>query len=243
MMSRRGAATLLATAAVVFAACSSGGASTAPRPGGDHRSHGRSGGRRRPSPSAAAVTINWYHIQNNDPGKGLWQKLADEYTAAHPNVKVNITVLENEAFKTKLTTLLQAGTPPDLFQSWGGGGLREQQTAGLVKDITADVSSWASEINPGALGHVPGRRQAVRHPVRPRHGRLLVQQVPVRQGRDHAPPATWDDLLADIGKLKTAGLTPVRAGRQGHLDRRVLLGLPRGPRMRQGRHGQGGHDR
>ena len=93
------------------------------------------------APSAAAVTINWYHIQNNDPGKSLWQTLANEYTAAHPNVKVNITVLENEAFKTKLTTLLQAGTPPDLFQSWGGGGLREQQKAGLVKDISADVSS------------------------------------------------------------------------------------------------------
>ena len=107
---------------------------------GDRRSHRRPGPSRRVAVgSAAAVTINWYHIQNNDPGKSLWQKLADDYTAAHPNVKVNITVLENEAFKTKLTTLLQAGTPPDLFQSWGGGGLREQQTAGLVKDISADV--------------------------------------------------------------------------------------------------------
>ena len=126
MMSRRGAATLLATAAVVFAACSSGRfLECAGVRGGDHRSDGRTGDRTAPS-AAAAVTINWYHIQNNDPGKSLWQKLADEYTAAHPNVKVNINVLENEAFKTKLTTLLQAGTPPDLFQSWGGGGLREQ---------------------------------------------------------------------------------------------------------------------
>ena len=35
---------------------------------------------------------------------------------------------------------MQAGTPPDLFQSWGGGGLAEQVDAGLVKDITADVA-------------------------------------------------------------------------------------------------------
>jgi raffinose/stachyose/melibiose transport system substrate-binding protein len=102
--------------------------------------------------AAAQVEIDWYHIQNNDPGKSLWQQLADEYMAAHPNVKINLTVLENEAFKTKLTTLLQQGDVPDLFQSWGGGGLRQQVDAGLLKDITADVASWKDTINPGALG-------------------------------------------------------------------------------------------
>ena len=40
--------------------------------------------------------------------------------AAHPNVKINITVLENEAFKTKLAAT-PADAYPDLFQSWGGG--------------------------------------------------------------------------------------------------------------------------
>ena len=56
--------------------------------------------------------------------------------AAHPNVTIDIQVNENEAFKTKLTTLLQQGDVPDLFQTWGGGGLRQQVEAGLVKDIT-----------------------------------------------------------------------------------------------------------
>jgi raffinose/stachyose/melibiose transport system substrate-binding protein len=165
MRSRRGAAALLATAAVVFGACSSGGASTAPSAAAPTTAASAAAPSTAASaaPSAAAAVINWYHIQNNDPGKALWQKLADEYTAAHPNVKINLTVLENEAFKTKLTTLLQAGTPPDLFQSWGGGGLREQQKAGLVKDISADVSSWASEINPGALGmyQVDGKQYGI----------------------------------------------------------------------------------
>ena len=57
------------------------------------------------------MNITWYHIQVADDQKALWQKMADEYMAAHPNVKINITVLENEAFKTKLTTVMQGGTP------------------------------------------------------------------------------------------------------------------------------------
>ena len=92
--------------------------------------------RAQPSQAAEPVTITWYHIQNNDPGLSLWKDLADEYMAAHPNVTIDIQVNENEAFKTKLTTLLQQGDVPDLFQTWGGGGLRQQVEAGLVKDIT-----------------------------------------------------------------------------------------------------------
>ena len=44
--------------------------------------------------------------------------MADGYMAANPNVTIEITVLENEAFKTKLTTVMQSGDSPDIFQSW-----------------------------------------------------------------------------------------------------------------------------
>ena len=116
-----------------------------------------------PEPTAAPaaaeakpVTINWWHITTAAEGKALWQKLADEYMAAHPNVKIEITVLENEAFKTKLTTVMQSGDPPDIFQSWGGGTFNEQARAGLLKDITADLDAdggaWRNTFAPGALG-------------------------------------------------------------------------------------------
>jgi ABC-type glycerol-3-phosphate transport system substrate-binding protein len=55
-----------------------------------------------PEPTAAPaaaeakpVTINWWHITTAENQKAVWQKLADEYMAAHPNVKIEITVLEN----------------------------------------------------------------------------------------------------------------------------------------------------
>src|SRR5690242_11518476 len=84
---------------------------------------------------AKKVTIEWWHITTVDPGKTLWQTMANEYMAAHPNVTINITILENEAFKTKLTTVMQGGTPPDIFQSWGGGVMNDQIAAGMLQDI------------------------------------------------------------------------------------------------------------
>ncbi len=109
------------------------------------------------APSAAAaepVTIDWWHITTGEPGKTDFQTIADAYTAAHPNVKINITVLENEAFKTKLAAT-SPDAYPDLFQSWGGGTMAAQADAGLLKDITADVASWKDTINPGAMSIYP----------------------------------------------------------------------------------------
>ena len=104
--------------------------------------------------------------------------------AAHPNVTIDIKVLENEAFKTKLTTLLQPGDVPDLFQTWGGGDLRQQVEAGLVKDITRRHRVLEGHDQPRRAEHLCVRRQAVRRPVGHRHDRLLVQHEAV-QGRRH----------------------------------------------------------
>ena len=198
MMSHRRVATLAAAAAFLFGACSTGGAATTAQTSAAP-----------PSSTAAPVTIDWWHVQNNDPGKKLWQDLADEYMAAHPNVTVKLTVLENEAFKTKLTTELQAGSPPDLFQSWGGGGLSEQVQAGLVKDITADVAPWASEINPGALGmyQVDGKQYGI--PFDLGMVGFWYNKDEFAKAGITTPPATWDELIADVGKLRTAGVTPI----------------------------------
>ena len=206
MMSRRGAAILIATAAVVFAACSSGGASTAPSSAAS--AAGVLAPRPRPSASAPPSRSTGITSRTTTRARACGRSWPTSTRPPIPNVKVNLTVLENEAFKTKLTTLLQAGTPPDLFQSWGGGGLREQQKAGLVKDISADVSSWASEINPGAMGmyQVDGKQYGI--PFDLGMVGFWYNKSQFAKAGITAPPATWDDLLADVGKLKTAGVTP-----------------------------------
>jgi raffinose/stachyose/melibiose transport system substrate-binding protein len=195
--------------ALVLTACSGGGATASP-------SAAESAAATEAAPSASPteaaaepVTITWYHIQNNDPGLSLWKDLADEYMAAHPNVTIDIQVNENEAFKTKLTTLLQQGDIPDLFQTWGGGGLRQQVEAGLVKDISADIASWKDTINAGALSMyaVDGKNYGV-----PFDLGLVGFWYNTKSFEDAGittPPATWSEFLATIQTLKDKDITPI----------------------------------
>jgi raffinose/stachyose/melibiose transport system substrate-binding protein len=167
-----------------------------------------------PEAPAEKVTITWWHIQVADDQKAFWQELTDEYMAANPNVNVEITVLENEAFKTKLTTVMQSGNPPDIFQSWGGGGMIEYAEAGLLKDITADLEKdgWKDTFAPGALGVFSheGKFYGV-----PRDmgmvGFWYNKDLFAQAGID-APPATWSEFIDVVKKLKAAGITPIAVG-------------------------------
>ncbi len=162
------------------------------------------------------VTINWWHITTADDQKAVWQKLADEYMADHPNVTIEITVMENEAFKTKLTTVMQSGEPPDIFQSWGGGGMNEYAAAGLMKDITpeldADGGAWRDTFAPGALAvfSYQGKNYGVPWDmgmVGFWYNKPLFAQAGIEN-----PPTTWAELLTDVQMLKDAGITPIAVG-------------------------------
>jgi raffinose/stachyose/melibiose transport system substrate-binding protein len=169
-----------------------------------------------PTATPKVVKIEWWHISTLDPGKTLWQNLANQYMAAHPNVKINITILENEAFKTKLTTVMQGGTPPDIFQSWGGGAMNDQIAAGMLKDITSSLDAsggaWRNSFAPGALAvyALNGKNYGVpwdMGEVSWWYNKDLFTKAGIT-----SVPTTWTDLLADVKTIKAAGITPISPG-------------------------------
>ena len=164
----------------------------------------------------AQVTITWWHISTAEEHKALWQKFADEYMAEHPNVNIEITVLENEAFKTKLTTVMQSGEPPDIFQSWGGGVMNEYANAGLLKDITADLDAdggaWRDTFAPGALGVYAYKGENYGVPWDMGMIGFWYNKDLFAQAGIDAPPTTWTEFIEDVQKLKAAGITPIALG-------------------------------
>jgi raffinose/stachyose/melibiose transport system substrate-binding protein len=163
-----------------------------------------------PSEAPKPVTIEWWHITTGEPGKSIFQGIADAYMAAHPNVTINITVLENEAFKTKLATTMQSGSSPDLFQSWGGGIMQAQADAGMLQDITAAVASWKDTINAGAMSiyALDGKQYGIPWDMGMIgfwYNKALFTKAGIT-----APPATWDEYLADVTKIKALpGIAPL----------------------------------
>ncbi|HET9660996.1 MAG TPA: extracellular solute-binding protein [Thermomicrobiales bacterium] len=160
------------------------------------------------------VKITWWHISTIESEKAAFQKLADDYVAANPNVEIEITVLENEAFKQKIATAMQSGEPPDIFQSWGGGVLFEYADAGLVKDISSDlaVDGWGESFLPAALGLFTRDGATYGAPWRIGMVCFWYNKDLFTQAGIEAPPTTWDELLTTAQTLKDAGITPITVG-------------------------------
>lgn len=155
------------------------------------------------------VTVKWWHITTADPNKTVFQGLADDFHAKNPKVKIEINILENEAFKDKLKTISNAADYPDVFQSWGGGVLQQQVDAGLVKDLTSATSSWIGNLSPTGL--IPYKISGKLYGIPYNSGMVgfWYNSEKFQQAGITTLPSTWDDLLAAIGKLKAAGITPI----------------------------------
>ena len=95
------------------------------------------------APAQAQTVVKYLNLASIPAEVQLMKDAAAEYMALHPDVKIELPFLENEAFKAKLTTLLQSSEAPDIFHSWGGGVLSEQAKAGVLRPIEGVISQAA----------------------------------------------------------------------------------------------------
>jgi raffinose/stachyose/melibiose transport system substrate-binding protein len=212
---RTGAA-LLVGSALLLSACGGGSSSgtassAAPATSTSATTAASSAAPASSAPTDEKVTLTWWHNATADPLKGYFQKVADAYTAAHPNVTFKIVPVQNETIQTKITVALQSNNPPDIFQQWGGGDLATQVKTGKVQDIsTASADTIKAIGGQGAGWTVDGKQYGLPYSV----GIVGFWYRPdlFTQAGISAPPTTMAELVTDIGKLKAKGITPIAVG-------------------------------
>ncbi|QTK81184.1 extracellular solute-binding protein [Agrobacterium tumefaciens] len=167
--------------------------------------------------ASAATVVKWMHVELDPKSVAVWEEIAKEYEAKHPDVDVQLQFLENEAFKAKLPTLLQSNDVPDFFYSWGGGVLEEQSKTGALKDLTevfdADGGKLRQAYNASAIDGLSfdGKVWAVPYRV------SLVsffynKELFAKAGVKAEDIKTWADFNATVKKIKDAGIVPIAGG-------------------------------
>ncbi|MET0529268.1 MAG: extracellular solute-binding protein, partial [Microvirga sp.] len=164
--------------------------------------------------AAADTTVRMLHVEQNAAVVEYWNDIARRYEATKPGVKVEVQYLENEAYKKKLTTLLQSPDKPNIIYSWGGGVLREQVKAGVIEDLTPVMdAAWKDRFVPSAVDAytVQGKLYGV-----PMHtsqvGFFYNKDIFAKTGVDANAIKTWDDLLEAVKKFQAAGIVPIVTG-------------------------------
>lgn len=88
------------------------------------------------SKTGAPVEIKW--LMRSNPFENKWEKevVIPKFEQAHPNIKVNLIIVPSNEVDPKLSTMVAAGDPPDVFSMWGESGFNEYYNKGLLLDLT-----------------------------------------------------------------------------------------------------------
>ncbi|GHJ55628.1 extracellular solute-binding protein [Micromonospora chersina] len=189
---------LLVTSALVVAGCNSGGEDEAPSEGELYKN---------------PVTLTWWHNAPQDgPGKTYWEKVAKDFSALHPTVKIEIEAIEtNQLQRTRIPAALLSNDPPDVFMSWGGGEMVEQVEADYLKDITDQTKTEVANMGKAAeIWQVNGKQYGL--PFRMGIEGIWYNKDMFAQAGISAPPTTFEELNAAVTKLKAINVTPIAVG-------------------------------
>ncbi len=164
----------------------------------------------------AQTEVNILRVQPGDKEEAFYQRVEEQYEAEHPDVDVVFEYIANEAYKSKLPTLLQSNARPDIFYSWGGQTLVEQAEAGFLQPIGDTISQEVRDTFPEAALNaytVDGNLYGL-----PLYATEVVFWVNTdlteKAGVNHTQIETWEDFKGAVQKLKDADVTPIVAGGQ-----------------------------
>lgn len=200
-----------------IAACSSGskGSSSTQQPSQSSQqpSPGTPAGSGSSSQTSDRGTLTFWHGATDDLRQAAYNKAIERFNKKYPNIKVEQTKLDSDAYKTKLKTVMGAGATgiPDVFMNWGGDALKTYVKNNLAKDISGlfapykdeyysfefGISTFDNKIYGAGIGIAPS---AVFY------NKDIFKKVGVEV------PKTYEELDQVCSKLKKAGYMPFALG-------------------------------
>ncbi|MEU0579141.1 extracellular solute-binding protein [Streptomyces griseoincarnatus] len=175
-------------------------------------------------PGKGGAATYWY--LNGQPQEGVRAGAVDAFNKAHPDMQIEDTTYQNDAYKTKIKTAIGAGQAPTVIWGWGGGTLRAYAEAGQVEDLTP----WFDEnpdvkkgLFPSSFGAatVDGKIYAMPcetvQPIILYYNKRVFDRVKVD------PPETWDDIMALVPKFNAKGIAPFALGGQSRWTNMMWL--------------------
>ena len=175
--------------------------------------------------SAGDVTLNlWWLGELEVPGIEPWMdETIAAFEAQYPNVNVEATLYETGKWIQTQTTACQSTSGPDLWYNWAGTWSLEPAWKGCTvpnEDVLSPEDIAANPLAQETLYQGKTWDFPLYQFVYPIvYNKALFEAA----GLDpESPPATWDDFVAAMEKLKASGVTPFALGLKDGFGAEIL---------------------
>ncbi len=147
-----------------------------------------------------------------------------DFTAAHPEIEINISMTPTDQWKAKINSALNTGSGPDIFMANSQPQLGIDVQTGLLLDLTGEVD--LSTLSPVARDAVTIDGQVWAVPTGRYTVGICYHEDLFEQAGIAAEPATWSEFRQVMDQLKEADITPYSlAAKDGSLTYFNYIGL------------------
>ena len=164
------------------------------------------------SPAGEDDELILLHYWSNSLSGGI-NGMTEAYNRASPPYRVRATPFEHESFKQSIISMLEGGSPPDLFSYWAGARVRALVERGFLAPIDRFWSeAGLDEVFPPQVARActcNGKKYGLpltQHYVAFFYNKAIFTKLGL------TPPATWAQFRNVCEILKTAGITPLALG-------------------------------
>lgn len=169
------------------------------------------------SASGDPVNLTLWTNATTGPGSEFFEQTIAAFETDHPNITVDLQIVQNEDLDGKLQTALQGGpgSAPDIFLQRGGGKLAEMVEVDQLLDLTDLMSDEATtKIASGVFAPDQYNGGTYAMPVSVLPGGFFYSQDVFEAAGVTTLPTTLDELNDAVTKLKSSGVAPLAVGAQ-----------------------------
>ncbi|MEM3506964.1 MAG: extracellular solute-binding protein [Candidatus Bathyarchaeia archaeon] len=156
----------------------------------------------------------WTAFGGEMPAKWFWDNVSIAFEK-ETGIHVETIHLTGGEYWTKLASAFAAGTPPDLFITYGGGELKKYVEEGLVVDIS-DLfeEDWAKATIPRTSAELFAiNKKIYALPLESHSDWIFINQKLFEKIGVKVPSIeegwTWEEFLNACEKFKAAGIIPI----------------------------------
>lgn len=169
-----------------------------------------------PGEASAKSKLTLWTIWNAEPRKSALDAIVDEFENQYPNIDVQVSNLEPDAYKTRIRIALGGNNPPDIYFTWSGEKMlhnfvRGGRTADITQYINADEGAFRKQIIPAALDRFTFDEKVYGIPYL-MQSTFFFYNTEMFAKHGWKIPETWEQLITLCKQIKAAGITPVALG-------------------------------
>ncbi|GAK60544.1 extracellular solute-binding protein family 1 [Candidatus Vecturithrix granuli] len=161
--------------------------------------------------AADKVKLKMYAYQDlADPvTRANWEQMLEAFGKEYPDIELEIEYGVDEAYHTKLQTMVMAGQIPDVVRLWPGKRTVYITSQGVIKDLRPLIKGHEAEFVPGALGSQGPNGEIYELPQQMETTHIMYTNERLLKELGLTFPKTMDELIAQGETIRNAGLIPI----------------------------------